>query len=88
MVWANVELDLSLGVELSGYHRSVNGQGFEVKFPLPDICRCEKCDHEEAATCNASVASKADATRSNSRRMSQSTKSSSGRQPSFEKATV
>jgi len=38
------------GVELLGYERWGDGHGFEVKFPLPDFCRCEKCGHEEAAT--------------------------------------
>ena len=47
MVRVNVELDLPPGVELLGYERSGDGHGFEVKFPLPDSCRCEKCGHEE-----------------------------------------
>ena len=50
MVRVNVELDLPPGVELLGYERSGDGHGFEVKFPLPDSCRCEKCGHEEPAT--------------------------------------
>jgi len=50
MVRVNVELDLPPGVELLGYERSGDGHGFEVKFPLPDSCRCEKCGHEEAAS--------------------------------------
>ena len=45
-----VELDLPPGVELLGYERSGDGHGFEVKFPLPDSCRCEKCGHEEPST--------------------------------------
>jgi transposase len=45
-----VKLDLPPGVELLGYERSGDGHGFEVKFPLPDSCRCEKCDHQEEAT--------------------------------------
>jgi len=50
MVRVNVELDLPPGVELLGYERSGDGHGFEVKFPLPDSCRCEKCGHEEPST--------------------------------------
>lgn len=50
MVRVNVELDLPPGVELMGYERSGEGHGFEVKFPLPDSCRCEKCCHEELST--------------------------------------
>jgi transposase len=45
-----VKLDLPVGVEVLGYERCGDGHGFEVKFPLPDFCRCEKCKHEEAAT--------------------------------------
>ena len=37
-------------MELLGYERSGDGHGFEVKFPLPDSCRCEKCGHEEPST--------------------------------------
>jgi hypothetical protein len=43
-------LDLPPGVELLGYERSGDGHGFEVKFPLPKACRCEKCGHEEPST--------------------------------------
>jgi transposase len=50
MVRVNVELDLPPGVELLGYERSGDGHGFEVKFSLPDSCRCEKCGHEESST--------------------------------------
>jgi hypothetical protein len=49
-VEVEVQLDLPEGVELLGYERSGDGHGFEVKFPLPDFCRCEKCGHEEVAT--------------------------------------
>jgi len=45
-----VRLDLPQGVELLGYERSGDGHGFEVKFPLPESCRCEKCGHEEPST--------------------------------------
>jgi transposase len=45
-----VKLDLPVGVELLGYERHGEGHGFEVKFPLPDSCRCELCGHKEAAT--------------------------------------
>jgi hypothetical protein len=47
MVRVNVELDLPPGVELLGYERSGDGHGFEVKFSLPDSCRCDKCGHED-----------------------------------------
>jgi hypothetical protein len=45
-----VKLDLPPGVELLGYERYGDGHGFEVKFPLPEFCRCALCGHEEAAT--------------------------------------
>jgi transposase len=45
-----VKLDLPPGVELLGYERSGDGHGFEVKFPLPESCRCETCGHEEPST--------------------------------------
>lgn len=45
-----VKLDLPAGVELLGYERYGDGHGFEVKFPLPDFCRCELCGREEPAT--------------------------------------
>ena len=45
-----VKLDLPPGVELLGYERSGDGHGFEVKFPLPDSCPCEKCGQEEPST--------------------------------------
>ena len=42
-----VKLDLPPGVELLGYERCGEGYGFEVKFPLPLYCRCEKCGAKE-----------------------------------------
>jgi len=44
-----VKLDLPVGVELLGYERCGEGHGFEVKFPLPLYCRCEKCRTKEPA---------------------------------------
>ena len=45
-----VKLDLPPGVELLGYERCGDGHGFEVKFPLPLYCRCEKCGTKEPAS--------------------------------------
>jgi transposase len=50
MVRVSVELDLPPGVELLGYERCGDGHGFEVKFPLPLYCRCEKCGAKEPAS--------------------------------------
>jgi len=44
-----IKLDLPPSVELLGYERCGEGHGFEVKFPLPNSCRCERCGHQEAA---------------------------------------
>jgi transposase len=44
-----VKLDLPPGVELLGYERCGDGHGFEVKFPWPLYCRCEKCGEKEPA---------------------------------------
>ena len=44
-----VKLDLPAGVELFGYERCGEGHGFEVKFPFPLYCRCEKCRTKEPA---------------------------------------
>ena len=49
-VEVKVKLDLPSGVELLGYERHGDGHGFEVKFPLPDFCRCEQCGQEEASS--------------------------------------
>ncbi len=42
-----VKLDLPADVELLGYERCGEGHGFEVKFPLPGYCRCDKCGTKE-----------------------------------------
>jgi transposase len=45
-----VKLDMPPGVEVLGYERCGDGHGFEVKFPLPLYCRCEKCGAKEPAS--------------------------------------
>jgi transposase len=44
-----IELDLPPGVEITAYERHQEGHGFEVRWPLPEFCRCERCAHEERA---------------------------------------
>jgi transposase len=44
-----IEMDLPPGVEISGYERHQDGHGFEVRWPLPECCRCERCGHEDRA---------------------------------------
>ena len=44
-----IEVDLPPGVEITGYERHQDGHGFEVRWPLPERCRCERCGHEDRA---------------------------------------
>jgi transposase len=44
-----IEVDLPPGVEITAYERHQDGHGFEVRWPLPERCRCERCGHEERA---------------------------------------
>jgi transposase len=44
-----IEVDLPPGVEITAYERHQEGHGFEVRWPLPELCRCERCGHEERA---------------------------------------
>jgi transposase len=44
-----IEVDLPPGVEITGYERHQEGHGFEVRWPLPERCRCERCGHEDRA---------------------------------------
>ena len=38
-----IEVDLPPGVEITGYERHQDGHGFEVRWPLPERCRCQRC---------------------------------------------
>jgi transposase len=44
-----LEVDLPPGVEITAYERHQEGHGFEVRWPLPERARCERCEHEERA---------------------------------------
>jgi transposase len=44
-----IEVDLPPGVEITAYERHQEGHGFEVRWPLPELGRCERCAHEERA---------------------------------------
>jgi transposase len=44
-----IEVDLPPGVEINAYERHQDGHGFEVQWPLPERCRCERCGHEDHA---------------------------------------
>ena len=49
MASVTIEVDLPPGVEITAYERHQEGHGFEVRWPLPELCRCARCDHEERA---------------------------------------
>jgi transposase len=36
-------------VEITGYERRGQGHGFEVTWPWPERCRCQRCGHEDQA---------------------------------------
>ena len=49
MASVTIDVDLPPGVEITGYDRHQDGHGFEVRWPLPERCRCERCGHEDHA---------------------------------------
>jgi hypothetical protein len=44
-----IEVDLPPGLEITGYDRHQDGHGFEVRWPLPEGCCCQRCGHEDRA---------------------------------------
>ena len=49
MATVTIDVDLPPGVTLTAYERHGDGHGFEVSWPWPDRCRCDRCRREEAA---------------------------------------
>jgi transposase len=49
MAQITLELDLPDGIEVNSYERYEDGHGLEVKWPLPERCRCQSCGREDAA---------------------------------------
>ncbi len=49
MASVTIEVDLPPGVEITGYDRHQEGHGFEVRWPLPERCRCQSCGQEDHA---------------------------------------
>lgn len=49
MASVTIEVDLPPGVEITGYERHQDGHGFEVRWPLPERCCCQRCGHEDTA---------------------------------------
>jgi transposase len=49
MASITIDIDLPEGVEITGYERYGDGHGFEVTWPWPERCRCQRCGHEDRA---------------------------------------
>jgi transposase len=49
MTTITIEVDLPPGVTISAYQRVGDGHGFEVAWPLPQRCRCDRCRREDKA---------------------------------------
>ena len=49
MATVTIDLDLPPGVTVTAYQRHGDGHGFEVSWPWPDRCRCDRCQREEDA---------------------------------------
>jgi transposase len=49
MASINIDIDLPEGVEFTGYERRGKAHGFEVSWPWPQKCQCQRCGHEDQA---------------------------------------
>jgi len=49
MASITIDIDLPEGVAITGYERCGEGHGFEVTWPWPEQCRCQRCGHEDQA---------------------------------------
>ena len=49
MASITIDIDLPEGVEITSYERCGKGHGFEVSWPWPEQCRCQRCGHEDQA---------------------------------------
>jgi transposase len=49
MASITIDIDLPEGVEITGYERHLHGHGFEVTWPWPERCRCQRCGHDDQA---------------------------------------
>jgi transposase len=50
MATVTIDIDLPPGVTVTGYERHGHGHGFEVSWPLPQRCRCDRCGREDNAS--------------------------------------
>jgi len=49
MATVTIDVDLPPGVTVTAYQRHGDGHGFEVSWPWPERCRCDRCHREEGA---------------------------------------
>jgi transposase len=49
MAAITIDVDLPPDVTITAYCRHADGHGFEVSWPLPTRCRCDRCHREEVA---------------------------------------
>ena len=49
MAAVTIEVDLPPDLTITAYHRHGDGHGFEVSWPLPSRCRCDRCHYEDVA---------------------------------------
>ena len=49
MAAITIDLDLPPGVTVTAYERHGEGHAFEVSWPLPERCRCDRCGREDKA---------------------------------------
>jgi transposase len=49
MATVTIDIDLPPGVTITAYQRHADGHGFEVSWPLPGRCRCDRCGREDKA---------------------------------------
>jgi transposase len=49
MATITIEVDLPPGMRITAYERYADGHGFEIAWPLPERCRCDRCGREEPA---------------------------------------
>lgn len=49
MAAVTIEVDLPPDLTITAYQRHNDGHGFEISWPLPKRCRCDRCHYEEEA---------------------------------------
>ena len=49
MASVTIDIDLPPDVTVTAYHRCGDGHGFEVSWPLPEHCTCDRCGRHEKA---------------------------------------